>query len=264
MKTSRITCLIMICLASLLGCKEAPNTATANETAAVVTPVVPPPPAKKEKFCLVHKVRQPTINTGRTTPVIILLHGLGSNEEDLFQFADGIDGRFMVISARAPDKIGVDQYSWYPLRKNSAGELTYQEVSVSIATRLVKQFVDEVKRNYSVDPFKIYLGGFSQGAILSLGTGLKYPLAIRGVACLSGEFYPQFEKSLNSEVAKRGFDIFISHGKKDAILPYEDMVESVKLLKNNDYKITEYYYDTGHTISQKNYQDFVNWLKDRP
>jgi len=108
------------------------------------------------------------------------------------------------------------------------------------------------------------LGGFSQGAILSLGTGLKYPLAIRGVACLSGEFYPQFEKSLNSEVAKRGFDIFISHGKKDAILPYEDMVESVKLLKNNDYKITEYYYDTGHTISQKNHQDFVNWLKDRP
>lgn len=272
MKYIKHSYLIFIMLMTLLSCKESVQTPTVAAPAATNTggslPIPStaslPPPAKKEKFSLIHKVRQPTIETGRTTPVLILLHGLGSNEEDLFKFAEGVDGRFMVISARAPLQIGIDQYSWYKLKKDKAGDFTYSELDISVATRQVKQFVSEVKKHYPVDPFKVYVGGFSQGAILSLGTGLKYPLDIRGVLCLSGELYPEFEKNLDSVMAKRGMDIFVSHGKKDAVLSYEKMKKSVNLLKSHDYRVIEHYYDTQHTISQQNYKDMLKWLKERP
>lgn len=264
MKKTLYSYFIIILLIVIAGCKEPVQKKIEQSAALPVPEVVTQPPAKKEKFSLVHKVREPTIETGRTTPVLILLHGLGSNEEDLFKFADGIDGRFMVITARAPLQIGIDQYSWYPLKKDKKGDFTFQELDVSIASRQVKQFVDEVKKHYPVDPFKIYLGGFSQGAILSLGTGLKYPMAVRGIVCLSGELYPQFEKSLNKTIAKRGLDLFISHGKKDAVLSYDKMKESVKLMESFEYNISEHYYDVAHTISQDNYRDMLKWLKERP
>ena len=54
---------------------------------------------------LVYLVRQPTIETG-TPPLLLLLHGIGSNEHDLFGLAPFLDKRFLIISVRAPIALG--------------------------------------------------------------------------------------------------------------------------------------------------------------
>ena len=59
-------------------------------------------------------------------PVIILLHGYGSNEQDLFAFANQLPDSFLVISAQAPNKLGNDSYAWYPL-DFSTGKLAYKK-----------------------------------------------------------------------------------------------------------------------------------------
>lgn len=61
---------------------------------------------------LQYVVRQPKIKTGKV-PLIILLHGVGGNEQDLVSFANQLPGNFLVVSARAPYTISEDCYSWY-------------------------------------------------------------------------------------------------------------------------------------------------------
>ena len=61
---------------------------------------------------LVHLVRQPIIEAG-TPPLLLLLHGVGSNEHDLFELAPFLDKRFLIISVRAPNTLGAGSYAWF-------------------------------------------------------------------------------------------------------------------------------------------------------
>ena len=65
-----------------------------------------------EKLSLVHLARQPLVKGG-SPPLLLLLHGVGSNEYDLFELAPYLDKRFLIISARAPNTLGRDSYAWF-------------------------------------------------------------------------------------------------------------------------------------------------------
>jgi len=65
-----------------------------------------------KKLSLEYKIREPKIPTDNP-PLLILLHGYGSNEDDLFSFAPELPEEFLIISARAPLTLGVDSYAWY-------------------------------------------------------------------------------------------------------------------------------------------------------
>ena len=67
---------------------------------------------KTKEIALHYLVREPKIKSGKP-PVVILLHGIGSNEQDLFSFADQLPDNYLVVSARAPYAIGKDSYAWY-------------------------------------------------------------------------------------------------------------------------------------------------------
>src|SRR5260370_18441338 len=61
---------------------------------------------------LVHLVRQPLVETS-TPPLLLLLHGVGSNEHDLFALAPFLDERFLIISVRAPNTQAPGSYAWF-------------------------------------------------------------------------------------------------------------------------------------------------------
>jgi len=143
-----------------------------------------------------HEVRLPIQASGKS-PVLILLHGLGSNEKDLHSFAQYLDPRLLVISARAPISLGNDRYSWYQLSSGADG-WTYDIEAVKQRSKDLITYIDQIIKNYQVDRDKIFIGGFSQGAILSLATGLDHSNKIAGVVCLSGRLYPELKPSLSN------------------------------------------------------------------
>ncbi len=205
-----------------------------------------------------HEIRQPKVKS-ENSPVLILLHGYGSNEKDLFSFAEYLDDRLMVIAPRAPQTLASNKYKWYSLNPTES-ELRYDGAEVLQTSKDIMIFVEEVISNYKVDPQKVYIGGFSQGAILTLGTGLLNSEKIAGVVCLSGHLYPEFAEQIPLTQGLNGLSIFISHGRQDKVLAFSKMDKDAAYLKNKGIDVTARFYDSAHNISQENFRDMLAWL----
>ncbi|MEJ7606278.1 MAG: hypothetical protein WKF37_08415 [Bryobacteraceae bacterium] len=72
-------------------------------------------------FTLQHLFRPASKASGRPAPLLLLLHGVGSNEQDLMGLAEKLDPRFFVISARAPITLQRGSYAWYKIQFTAAG-----------------------------------------------------------------------------------------------------------------------------------------------
>lgn len=208
-----------------------------------------------------HEVRLPT-QPSNDSPVLILLHGLGSNEKDLYSLAQYLDPRLLVISARAPINLGNDRYSWYELSSSSEG-WKYDIKAVKQTSTDLITYIDQIIKHYKVDTEKIFIGGFSQGAILSLATGLNNSNKIAGVICLSGRLYPELKSSLSKINNFNNLELFISHGREDKVLPYSNIVSDVAYLKELGLNPDVRYYDEAHNISQDNFRDMMSWISNK-
>jgi phospholipase/carboxylesterase len=120
-----------------------------------------------EKLSLQYIVREPKI-IKENTSLLILLHGYGSNEEDLFSFASELPEDLIIVSARAPQTLGYGSYSWYTIHFNSP-QGKFSDMPEAIKSReTIAVFIDEVQQKYGISPKKTFLLGFSQGNHLKL------------------------------------------------------------------------------------------------
>ena len=119
------------------------------------------------KLSLTHLVREPG-RRGRTPPpLLLLLHGIGSNEEDLFGLAPYLDERFLVVSARAPVMLGPGSYGWFQIEFTPRGMVADVE-QAKRSLGLLPGFIDGLIETYRADGGRVYLAGFSQGAMMGL------------------------------------------------------------------------------------------------
>ena len=194
-------------------------------------------------------------------PLILLIHGYGSNEEDLFSFAGDLPDEFHVISVRALHTLSFGMYGWYEIDFVNMQKFNNVPQGLDSRNKLVA-FIDEIVKSENLDAENVWLCGFSQGAILSYGIALNHPEKVKFVACLSG--YP--EKDFIGEIDKSKdyskLDFFISHGTEDAVIP----VDWARMAKPflDDLKIKNKYqeYRAGHGIAPQNYWDLMNWMKE--
>lgn len=209
--------------------------------------------AKPVSSTLHYEIREPK-TTLDNAPLLILLHGYGSNEKDMFSLSQYMPEDFYVVTPRAPQKLSENKYAWYTLTP----PLLYKMSEVQTAIEEIKTFTEYVAEKYKVDKSRIYLGGFSQGAILSMGSGLIHPDTYKGILCLSGQVYPEFIDMAHQ--TNQDLDIFISHGYKDETLLASDMRQSLGKLTSMGYDPDFHFYDTRHTISDQNLRDMIAWL----
>jgi len=127
--------------------------------------------ATSDTMVLQYLVREPKVKSEKKK-AIILLHGVGSNEQDLFSLANQLPDDFLVISPRGQFTIGTGRYAWYQVDFSTGKPVFNQQQELS-SREVIKKFVAQVKQKYEVD--EIYLGGFSQGAIMSYSIGLTSP-----------------------------------------------------------------------------------------
>lgn len=216
------------------------------------------------KLSLTHLVSGPRTPpaAGRKPPLLLLLHGVGSNEQDLFSLASRLDGRFVVVSARAPLSLGPQANAWYHLEWTDHGPVGNDAEAMSSRDAIVR-FAREAGDAYGTDPAGTFLLGFSQGAIMSLYTALAYPKTIAGIVPMSGRLLPQAlaERAPDTDLA--GFPVFAVHGTRDGVLPIANGREiRDELLKLPlDFRYKEY--DMAHEVSNESLADIAAWLTAR-
>jgi len=204
-------------------------------------------------------IQEPKVKKDKN-PLILLLHGYGSNEEDLFSFASELPDDYFIVSAQAPYQVPPYGYAWYAIHFDVDAN-KFSDDNQAIESRdLIVKFIDELIETYPIDSENINLVGFSQGAILSYAIGLSYPEKVNKIVALSGYFNPNIIKKgfENNNFEKLQF--FASHGTVDQVIPVEWARKTPPILSQlgivHEYKE----YPVGHGVHPLNFADFRSFL----
>ena len=212
------------------------------------------------ELSLKYLIREPNVISEKN-PLILLLHGYGSNEADLFSFAAELPDEYYVVAARAPFDLHYGSYAWYAINFDEGMNKFTDDAQAIISRDKIVTFIDELTTNFPIDKEHITLVGFSQGSILSYAVALSNPEKIQQVAALSGYIH---ESIFAKDFDKKDFSnlrIFASHGSVDQVIPVQwarlvqPFLEKLKI--NVEYRE----YNVGHGVAPQNFADFKNWLQ---
>jgi phospholipase/carboxylesterase len=202
---------------------------------------------------VIHQVpRKP--EPGRKPPLLVLLHGHGAHERDLLPMAARLDPRLAIASPRAPFQIGSDNYSW--TNGNSAAD-------VDAAKRTVLECIEKVVGETGADRDRVYLAGFSQGAMLTLAIALTEPEKIAGAAVLSGRLAASVRDHYAPADRLKGFPILVTHGTEDPQIPIRSARDIRSALKPLGMALEYHEFESGHYINDFNVSVLNSWLRQR-
>ena len=191
-------------------------------------------------------------------PLLVLLHGRGSDENDLLGLAPLLDPRFLLVSVRAPRRFMGGGYTWYD----------FEEIGKPNGSQLVEslhqltQLLDGLPREHPADPSRVFLFGFSMGAMMAFTMALTHPERVRGIVAHSG-YLPEHVPLAYQWNALGRTAFFIAHGTKDPIVPIQMGRRSADLLRPTGAPVEFHEYPIPHTISEESLSDLSRWLSSR-
>lgn len=195
-------------------------------------------------------------------PLLLLLHGVGSNERDLFGLADQLDPRFAIISLRAPNVRAPGSYAWFEVQFTPNGPVINPEQAEASRQQLVA-FIGEATEKLRADPASVYLMGFSQGAIMSASVALTRPDLVAGAVLMSGRILPEIRPLIAPPAALEGLPLLVVHGTADNVLPIQHGRASRALLEGLPVALDYREYPIGHEVSAQSFADIRAWLSQR-
>lgn len=211
---------------------------------------------------LYHLIR-PSVNTEEPSAALIMMHGYGSNEEDLFSFAPEMPEDLFVISLRAPHALQPFGYAWYAINFE-AEKGKWNDTAQAVESReAILHFIGEAITAYNLDPSRINLLGFSQGSILGYALALSYPERIRTLVALSGYLDPSMLVAGFESKKHEDLEIYASHGQADMVIPPAWAQKTAASLKQLGLSHVYEEYPVGHGVSMENFRSFLQWLTPR-
>ncbi len=194
-------------------------------------------------------------------PLVIFIHGSGSNEADLFSLKDILSPDYNYLSVRAPIEVRPGGYKWFNRRIEDGN---YDGVTEDLKNSgdLLKAFIKQATQKYRTQPDKVVLIGFSQGSVMSYEVALRDPDMVGGIAALSGPVLSVLKASLKPEERFKTFNVFAAHGTADPVLPFSGATRTEETLKGLGIKPEFHAYEgMGHTINQEEVADLKQWLE---
>ena len=211
------------------------------------------------QLSLEHLIQRPK-KTSENPPLLLLLHGYGSNEQDLFSFAPELPEAYFVISAKAPMAMQPYGNAWYTIHWDATdGKWSDDEEAIS-SRELIKTFIDEAIDAYHLDAENVTLLGFSQGCILSYAVALTYPEKIKNVIGLSGYVNEAIVTPKSDLNAYKHLSVFSSHGTVDQVIPVEAARKIAPYLATLGIESNLKEYPVGHGVAPQNFFDLKDWL----
>lgn len=194
-------------------------------------------------------------NDLKNNSVIFLLHGYGSNEDDLFSFTPFLPKYSTIISLRAPYELSPGSYAWYHLYPKSDGTFESDIETARMTLELLNKNIQLIIKKYKLDSNDITLLGFSQGAILGWALAFEKLSIVRRLVALSGFIHETINTSKGPN-----FIAYSSHGVSDQVIPIKLARQSILPISKKYNEIQYHEFPEGHTISQENLNLFLKWL----
>jgi phospholipase/carboxylesterase len=195
------------------------------------------------------------IREGSGDHTLVLLHGRGADENDLFGLFDVLDPerRLRGITVGGPHFLPPGGRHWYVVPRVGFPD----PVTFTDTLELLARTLDE---EAGVDWAKTVVGGFSQGTVMSyaLGLGEGRP-APAGIMALSG-FIPTVEGWQADVVARRGLPVVIAHGTQDPVIGVEFARQARALLEDEGAAVEYHETPMPHTIDPRVLPDLQRWL----
>jgi phospholipase/carboxylesterase len=215
-----------------------------------------------QTLSLTHLVREPKTESANP-PLLLLLHGVGSNEHDLFELTPHLDERFFVVSARAPITLMPGSYAWFHVEFAPNNRIIINPDDAEASRNLLIKYLDELVAAYQLDAKRVYLMGFSQGAIISQSIALTRPDKIAGVVAMSGRILPEVLSQQAPNEAFGRLPVMVVHGLNDQKLDISYGRNARDVWSKLPVALTYREYAMGHEVTQDSLRDIVAWLKER-
>jgi len=197
------------------------------------------------------------LKVGRQPPsgCLVVLHGRGTNGYDLVPIAQalGFSGlRYIFPHAPFPVPGVFGGKAWYELPP-------YDREGILESRHLLFSLLEELERE-GVPSAQIALMGFSQGAVMGLDVGTRYPRRLAGIIALSG--YLPFPEDLHSEksVASLQLPVLLVHGTEDPIVPLEGSRQAERILKEEGFSVRLLEYPMGHEVIPQEIEEIRKFL----
>jgi phospholipase/carboxylesterase len=208
-----------------------------------------------------------TFQPGEGAPksVVIVLHGLGSNGQDLISLApywarDLPDTVF--VSPDAPFACDMvpegypNAYQWFSLQSRDPADVL---AGIQIAAPILEAFIAETQAKYNVAADKIVMAGFSQGTMMSLYAAPRYTEKLAGVLGYSGALYWDNDADVSM---LHTLPIHLIHGEDDDVVACESWTSARDILKANDFPFSgETIPMLAHNIDEKGIQSGGEFLR---
>jgi phospholipase/carboxylesterase len=189
-------------------------------------------------------------------PLIIMLHGLSGDENVMWIFDHALPGDATVIAPRALYASGCGGASW--ARSVVRDEL--DDVDFGEALKVLARFMAEVIELYQIDPQRVILMGFSQGAALSYAYSLLYPESLRGVIALAG-FLPTRAPAEAQAASLPAY--LILHGTHDEAVPIDRARAARSVLESRGASVEYHEHRVGHKVSAQGMKEIAQWIRNQ-
>jgi len=208
-----------------------------------------------------HRIHIPT-DARDGAPLFVLLHGRGSDMDDLMALQPHLPAEAIVVTPRAPFPGAPWGYgpgwAWY---RFLGGDRPEPE-SFSAAQRALREFLAALADLLPVAPGPLVLGGFSQGGTMSLAHALLAPGRVPMVLNFSG-FLANHPELVVSPESVRGCGIFWGHGIQDTSIPFALAEQGREVLRQAGADLDARDYPIGHWIAPEELRDMLAWVEPR-
>jgi len=167
---------------------------------------------------------------------VILCHGYGGDGKDISLLASYWRTYLpdtLFVCPDAPERCAVSGagFQWFDLMDQNKDQVLIKSLVAEIKLNLL---IDEVMNNNNLKAEKVAIGGFSQGCMISLQTGIKRKDKINSIIGYSGKIIDtdHLQNNINSRP-----DIILMHGDKDEIVPVSFFLEAKEFFNKNNYKV---------------------------
>ena len=193
--------------------------------------------------------------------LLVLMHGVGSNERDLFSLADQIPDRFCVISLRAPYCMAPGSFSWFDFSIEPGGARSIDEAQEASSRALLAQTIASAAKQLGIAPERVVVGGFSQGGIMALSLLLTQPALMQAALVWHGRMLPQLQAPVAAHEALRGRHLWLSHGTHDNVIPVAHAQAIAQYVQTLPVALTYREFSSAHEIRPSELAATVAWLQ---
>jgi len=198
----------------------------------------------------------PEATRAQPAPLVVMLHGWSGDESSMWIFKRTIPAGVAIIAPRAPLLLDNGGFVWFQYAES---RFNPKWSLVNAAVTKLEHFLSALPRHYPVDPTKLMLMGFSQGAMMCSTLVFSHPFETIGVASLAGAVLPLRDVEPQDNLLA-GLPVFVAHGTRDEVIPIEYARQTRTVYAGFGADVTYGEYPTAHKMHTNAFKDLKQWV----